>query len=208
MKKLLFLFLLPGFLSAQTFEETLKKNFEQLDTAKTVAQMMSASAALDLLVIKNPTEGMAYYYAAYAKAMTSYFEPVAKRKDLLLDMGDKYYAKVLELYPTSEETYILGALLANARLVVDGGSRWKEFGDLFNERIEKAKSINPNNPRIYLLKGRAVFFTPKMFGGGSKNAKPFFDIAKELFPAQNESSILIPYWGKNQNDYFLSQCTE
>ena len=53
------------------------------------------------------------------------------------------------MQPENEETYILGAQLANARLVVDGGSRWKEFGEKFNVNLEAASKINcPNfNPK-------------------------------------------------------------
>jgi hypothetical protein len=116
--------------------------------------------------------------------------------------------KVKQLQPKNEETFILGALLANARLVVDGGSRWKQQGDIFNANIDSAKTINPNNPRIYHLKGVALYFTPKMFGGGAKNALEYLEKAKTLFSTQMNGDILIPSWGEKRNLYFLSECTK
>ena len=58
------------------------------------------------------------------------------------------------------------------------------------------------------MKGAATFYTPKMFGGGGKKAKPFFEQAKPLFPTQDTSSVLIPTWGERQTDEFMKMCDE
>lgn len=193
---------------AQTLEESLTAAFQQIDTSKTIGEMMSAAAKFDIITNKWPEEYASNYYSAYAKAMISYVEKDAKRKDLFLDMGDKYYEKAKQLQPNNDETFVLGALLANARLVVDGGNRWKKYGEIFDSNINAAKSISPNNPRIYHLKGVAVFFTPKMFGGGAKNAIEYLEKAKTLFINQDYNSILKPYWGNNRNESFISKCNE
>jgi hypothetical protein len=169
---------------------------------------MAASSACDILTNKYPNEFITNYYSAYAKAIISYKEKDAKRRDLFLDMANKYYDKVKEIKPNDSETFALGAMLANARLSVDGASRWKEYGAIFEENLTKAKELNPNNPRIYYLKGAATFYTPKMFGGGGKKAKPFFEQAKPLFPTQDTSSVLIPTWGERQTDEFMKMCDE
>ena len=195
-------------LKAQTLEESLKLPYNQFDTASTVASITAASAAFDLVTSSFPEELMSNYYSAFSKAILSYNETVAARRDMILDQADMYFEKVKQLSPEGEETYILAALIANARLVIDGANRWKEYGKIFDDNLAKATAINPNNPRIHYLKGMSVFFTPKMFGGGAKKAKPLFETAKPLFAAQDISSILKPIWGSKQNEEFLLKCVE
>lgn len=195
-------------LNAQTLEESVAKAFQQFDTAKTMNEYMAGSSALDLVTIKYPNEYITNYYSAFSKAIISYNEKDAKKRDLFLDMANKYYEKAKQIKPEDSETYALAAMLANARLSVDGMSRWKEYGEIFEKNIAKAKELNANNPRIYYLKGASVYFTPKMFGGGGKNAKPFFEQAKPLFATQDTSSVLIPTWGERKTDEFLKMCDE
>ncbi len=195
-------------LKAQTLEEKLTATFLEFDTTQVFSKKMAASSKLELMANMESENFAVNYYAAYSKAMISYREKEIDKdtRDMYLDVADDFLLKVKQLQPKNEETYILAALIANARLVVDGGSRWKKQGDIFNANIDSAKAINPLNPRIYHLKGVAVFFTPKMFGGGAKNALEYLEKAKELFVNQLNGNILVPYWGEKRNLYFLSQC--
>jgi hypothetical protein len=195
-------------LQAQTLEETLNKAYAQFESSKDLGPMMAASSQFDLAANKWGNEYAANYYAAYSKAIISYIETDKKRKDLLLDEADKYFDKVKAINEKSDETYVLGALLANARLSVDGATRWKKYGDIFSKYLEQAKAVNADNPRIYYLKGISVFYTPTAFGGGKKKAKEWFEKAKPLFAKQDKSSILKPYWGEKQCEDYLKQCNE
>jgi len=192
----------------QSLEEELNDVFNELDSSKNVSAMQSLSAQLELIAMSYPEDYASNYYAAYSKAMQSYSEKESKKRDQLLDVADNFYAKVKKLDPTNQETYILGALLANARLSVDGGSRWKVQGDIFEANLASARAINTSNPRINHLKGVAVFNTPKMFGGGKKNALEYLQKAEEQFSQEKETSILKPHWGAKRNAFFLAQCKE
>ena len=194
--------------NSQTFEEELSLVYQQIDTAKTFGTSMSAAAQFELIATMNSDQYAANYYAAYSKAMVSYTEKDNKKRDLLLDAADVFYAKVKLLDATNQETYILGALLANARLSVDGGSRWKVQGEIFEANLASARAINPSNPRINHLKGVAVFHTPKMFGGGKKNALEYLQKAEEQFAQEKETAIVKPHWGAKRNAFFLNQCKE
>jgi hypothetical protein len=213
MKKIILTFLAVlgiGSLPAQTpgLADALTKAYNQFESANDLGPKMAAVAQFDLAANKWSGDWAANYYAAWAKAIISYLEPDKKRKDLLLDDADKYLEKVKSINDSADETYVLAALVANARLSVDGGTRWKKYGDIFNKDLEKAKEKNAQNPRIYYLKGVSTFYTPKAFGGGKKNAKEYFDKATPLFTAQDKSSILKPYWGEKQNQDYLKQCNE
>jgi hypothetical protein len=194
--------------NSQTLEEELSVVYQQIDTAETFGTYMSAAAQFELIANMYSDQYAANYYAAYSKAMVSYVEKDSKRRDQLLDAADMFYSKVKQIEPSNQETYILGALLANARLSVDGGSRWKVQGEVFEANLASARAINPSNPRINYLKGVAVFHTPKMFGGGKKNALEYLQKAEEQFAQEKESSIIKPHWGAKRNVFFLNQCKE
>jgi hypothetical protein len=190
-------------------KDSLQKTFDQLENATNLEKMdvntlVPISAKFDLIANQYPDQWVANYYAAYIKALIAYQDMEAAKKDAWLDQANVYFERVKTLNPESDERYVLGALLANSRLAVDGQARWQEYGKIFDENLEKAKAINPNNPRIYYLKGAALFYTPKMFGGGAKKAKPYFEKANTLFTTQHD--ILVPYWGQKQTTYFLAEC--
>lgn len=187
----------------------LSTTFNQFDSTSATmnyAAMVPISAKLDIIAETYPDQWVAQYYAGYAKVQLSYFEPDVKKKDLLVDQAVVYLEAVEAMKVTNEERYILAALVANGRLAVDGEKRWKEYGKIFEENLEKAKKINADNPHIYYLKGTSIFFTPKMFGGGTKNALPYFEKAEGLFAKLDQKNILIPYWGAAANAYFIGEC--
>lgn len=190
---------------AQTIENALKGPVQQLYRAKTMYSMMQASSNLDNLTRRWPNEFMANYYSAYSKVVISYAVKDPKRRDMFLDQADKYYQRAKQINPETDEVYVLGASIANARMAVNK-SRWMLYSGAFNKDLAKAKALNPNNPRIYYLKGVSVFYTPKMFGGGAEKAKLYFEKAKTLFETQDTSSVMKPTWGARQNESFLKRC--
>jgi hypothetical protein len=190
---------------SQTLEESLFKAYVGCDTSKTKTEMNTAFFQFSMIAQKWNNQWIANYYAAYFKAKTSLFEADKQKKDLILDEADSYYEIAKKLNPENDELYVLAAFIANLRLGVDGATRWQKYGDIFNEDLEKAKKIRIDNPRIYYLKGISLFYTPEMFGGGKKKSKSYFEKAKELFDKENNSSVLSPYWGRNENLNYLSQ---
>jgi hypothetical protein len=193
---------------AQTLEETISKNLPNLSMEKPLNELMGTMAQFDLAVGQYPEDWAANYYAAFAKATVSYVIKEAQQRDLLLDEADALMAKVMQLGGDNSDSYVLAAMVANARLAVDGQNRWQKYGAIFSENLEKAKGLNADNPRIYYLKGTSLFFTPEMFGGGKKLALPLFEQAKPLFAKETKGSVLVPHWGTEANDYFIAECNK
>jgi hypothetical protein len=52
----------------------------------------------------------------------------------------------------------------------------------------------------------SVYYTPKMFGGGAKNAKPYFIKANDKFALLTNKSIETPYWGEFLSTFMLTEC--
>jgi hypothetical protein len=194
-------------LQAQDFKATLEKTFTAFDTSWELPKKVEQSNKLSLIAKKWSNEWIAHYYAAYSKAMLSFLEKDEDKRDAYLDDADKEKENAVSILgKENDETYVLAAMIANGRLAVKPASRFQKYGKIFDDNLDKAKELNPNNPRIYLLLGNSRFYKPKMFGGGKKPALPYYEKAEELFVKEDASDIAKPHWGKNQNEYHLQEC--
>lgn len=193
---------------AQTdFKPALEKTFIAFDTTMDMSKKVEQSNKLDLIAKKWPDAWETHYYNAYAKALLSYMEEKEAKKDAYLDEAEKELETAKEQLKTeNSETHVLEAVIANARLAVNPMSRWQKYGKLFDEHLSKAKELNVNNPRVYLVTGRSKFYTPKAFGGGKKNALPYFEKAQALYKDEKGGDISQPFWGKGETEYYIKQC--
>jgi hypothetical protein len=196
---------LTGF--SQDFKEPLQKNFIAFDTTQNMQKKVEQSNKLNMIAKKWNDQWATHYYNAYSKGILSYMEKDEAKRDAYLDEADKELGEAVALLgKDNDETYVLAAMLSNARMAVKPQARWQKYGKIYEENIAKAKEINPNNPRIYYLLGTSKFFTPKMFGGGKKPAIPYFEKAEGLFAAETDADITKPSWGKEPNKHFLAEC--
>jgi hypothetical protein len=192
---------------AQDYKPVLQKTFETFVTATEQDAKVEQSNKLSLIAKKWDGEWATHYYAALSKTMLSYTEKNADKRDAYLDEAEKERdAAVSLLKKENDETYVLAAMIANARMVIDGANRWQKYGKIFSENLENAKEINPDNPRMYYLQGTNKYYTPKAYGGGKKAAMPYFEKAQALFAKEKDDDITKPSWGKRITEYYLGEC--
>jgi hypothetical protein len=190
---------------AQTPEESVKETYQAFDTAKTYNQQAPVVNQFKLIATKWPDNWLCNYYAALSIGILSFQEPDSKKKDPMLDEADTYFEKIKTMTSNNEEVNILGSLLAQARISVKS-SRYKKYGDMGKAYLDKAKSLNPNSPRIYYMEANSLYYTPKMFGGGADKALPLYEKAADLFAKEQKSDISKPYWGNAQNQQMINLC--
>jgi hypothetical protein len=193
--------------NTQDLNDELKQNYNLLNSS-TAANKEAAGIKLEQLAAKWPKQWAANYYAAYADAVISTNLQDNNKRNAYLDKADRYLKEVVALNKAPDETYVLTAYIAYARFLIDPSNRWKQYMPLINDNLDKAKKLNPANPRIYYLQGIPVFHKPKLFGGGKSKAKPYFEKARELFAKQDASSIEKPSWGEKENAGYVAQCNE
>lgn len=196
---------------AQDYKETLANTYKAFNETKDGQEKLNQSNRLGLIAKKFNTEWAASYYAAWSKILLNYDEKDNAKKDALLDDADEMLATAASLSDKNNkaqqsEIYALTAMAANARIGVDPQKRWKKYGKIFEDNLTNAKKENEANPRIYFLKGTSVFYTPKMFGGGKKNALEYFEKADGFFAKQAEGDVLVPSWGKEINAEYIKMC--
>lgn len=192
---------------AQDMKTVLLKTFLAFDTTQAQDVKVEQSNKLALIAKKWDKEWVTHYYVAYSKVNVSYFEKDAAKKDAYLDEADKEKEEAVSILgKENDEIFVLAAMIAGARMSVDPMNRWQKYGPLFSSNLQSAKEVNPDNPRMYYIQGTNKFFTPKQFGGGKKAAQPYFEKADPLFAKEKGDDITKPYWGKQENAYFLKQC--
>jgi hypothetical protein len=186
------------------YKPILQTTFNDFDT--TYADMSAKTAIGNKLVLiakKYPDSWAPQFYAAYSRVQLSYFEQDAAKRDAILDEAEGYLAEAVRILgKENTETEVLAATIANSRIGVNPQNRWQKYGKAFDQHLDKAKEMNADNPRIYLQKGISKFYTPKMFGGGKKAARPYFEKAAELFAKETREDIEKPYWGSVTLAYF------
>lgn len=207
----LMVFSLASTVFAQDYKETLANTYKAFNEAKDAQEKLNQSNRLGLIAKKFNTEWAASYYAAWSKILLNYDEKDNTKKDALLDDADEMLATAASLSDKSNKTqqseiYALTAMAANARIGVDPQKRWKKYGKIFEDNLANAKKENEANPRTYFLKGTSLFYTPKMFGGGKKNALEYFEKADGYFTKEAGGDILVPSWGKEVNAEYIKMC--
>jgi len=195
--------------NAQDFKEPLAKTFTIFDTSQGLDVKTEQSNKLSLIAKKWGDTWVTHYYASLSKTILSYMEKDPGKRDAYLDEADKEKEEAVSLLgKETDETFVLGAMIANARMAVDPMTRWQKYGQIFSADLESAKDLNPDNPRMYYLQGISKYFMPKAYGGGKKTAMPYFEKADGLFAKETGGDITKPYWGKQKNSYFLMQCKQ
>ncbi|MDR0802739.1 hypothetical protein [Fluviicola sp.] len=210
MKQVLLSVVLAFTLQANAQDEGVIKDLTpvcaDLDSLHTAEAWKTKSDQLAVLKEKYPESWMTVYYYAYSCIQLSYFEPSLAIKDAFVDQAEAQLADLEEKCPLKDEVFIMKAMVANARIGADPENRWQKYGKIFDDNLKAAKGVNENDPHIYLLKGIATFYTPKMFGGGAKNAKMYFEKAQAKYDLITYTDVNRPYWwGRSTCAYFFGE---
>jgi hypothetical protein len=169
-------------------------------------ELQQTASQFERIANAETAEWLPGYWAAYTYALLSFKETEAAKKDAMLDKANEFYKKVAQQQPDNDETSVLSALLASARLSVDPENRWQQYVPEFEAALGKAKAKNAENPRIYALQAQSMFYTPEQYGGGKTVACPVLKQAAEKFATFKPASTIHPSWGMDTNQYLLSQC--
>jgi hypothetical protein len=201
-QKKLYLFLMMCLVSlafgqSATYKAAMKKQLAQFNAANTRMAFLKAAGNFETLAVSEKKEWLPFYYAGLGQAIAA-FQSEKKDIDGMCDKGDKLAKTADSLSPANSEVEVLKAMLAAARLTVNEKQRGQKYGGMVTKHANAAIKLNESNPRAYLLKGRALIYTPPVFGGGTKKAKPVFEKALEKYKTDKASMEFYPVWGKEE----------
>jgi tetratricopeptide (TPR) repeat protein len=187
------------------YTEAMKKNISQMDSLRSIGDMVDLANSFLRIADAEKSKWLPYYYVSYLYVITSYTDTVRSKKDGYLDEALKAIAIADSLQPNESEIYVLIGMINQARLQVDPMNRFMQYGQQMNENLEKAKTLDPKNPRPEYLMGMTTYYMPEQFGGGAKAAKPIFESSLKKFDEFVPKDELMPKWGKAQLEAFLKQ---
>jgi tetratricopeptide (TPR) repeat protein len=138
-----------------------------------------------------------YHLAAYAMAED-------KR-----DMVDRFTAEALEnlekvilARPEWGEPYALSATIMGYQIALHP-DRAMELGMRLYTFFGKAEEKGPDDPRVHLLQGISLFYTPAMYGGGADKAIPHLEKAVDCFGREKVDDPYQPSWGYDEACTYL-----
>ncbi|GAB3889864.1 hypothetical protein [Spirosoma agri] len=181
---------------------TMKGHTDKTSTADLVA----TANQFERIAGVEQKEWLPRYYAALNYILLGFTGKDEAAKDKYLDQADVNLKAAEAIAPDNDELAVLKAYVAQARMVVDPMNRWQQYGPLFQGGLAKAKSLNADNPRIYVLEGSSLMYTPEQFGGGADAGCPVLKQATEKFASFKPASDLSPMWGQKQIEPLLVKC--
>lgn len=191
------------FAQSDKYAEAMQKNIALLDAAKTTQDFQTAANAFERIGEAEKTQWLPYYYAGLSLARAGWSDP-AIDKDVNSARIKSLCEKALAIEKNSE-IYSIMNMAATQEMMVDPQTRWQTYGQEASADLEEGLKLDPNNPRLYYLKGMSVFNTPEAFGGGKANAKPLFEKAVSLYKTE-EPKPLHPHWGGPQAEDMIAKC--
>lgn len=207
MKSILFSFLMLGNLvsAAQSdkYMAAMKINLALIDSAKSTADYQALANTFERIGEAEKTQWLPYYYAGLVLATSGWNDPKVDKdanSTRINTLCDK--ASALE---NNSEIYALRNMSATQQMMVDPQTRWQTYGMEAAKDIDEGLKLNPDNPRLYYLRGESLFNTPPAFGGGKDKAKPVFEKAVTLFKT-DKPKPLYPNWGLERTIDQLAKC--
>lgn len=211
MKKLLFtltLVLSGVFAMAQTpFEKTMTEKIAKIDQTKTPDEFVALSNDFVRIGDKEKTQWLPYYYASLTqirKGRSLMMSGKLDALDAIAAEAQKFLDKSSELNPENAENYILQKMIHGLKMMVDPMSRFMTEGASAQTALAKAEQLDPQNPRISILKAEDLYYTPAQFGGSKEKGLELFQKALDQFNTYKTKSNIDPNWGKSEAEYFLS----
>lgn len=175
----------------------MKNAIELMENASEPGELAEGANRFERIANAEKSLWMPYYYASYCLVSMSFDEADGEQRDLILDRAQALLDMALELEPNESELQVLQAFLYPSRIMVDPMGRGMTYIEKMFTTLETAKSLNPDNPRIYFLEGVNKLNLPPSFGGGADVAKPILEEALVKFEAFTNEDPLWPGWGED-----------
>lgn len=179
------------------------KNLEQIQSKiyqafvnslmnKTNESMETIRQDLEQIHKKNP-QNLIQYWRAYEAYYQSIFHSVQKDKAASEAHADRGISYLKNMKNKNTEDYALLALLQSFSIQFKSGIGAGMLSSKVKKNANKAKELDPSNPRAYFVLGSNDYYTPEMYGGGKK-AEEYLLKAISL-PAQATPNKYLPSWG-------------
>jgi len=210
MKNLMFLAfaLYAGNMTANdtTYFAVLRTSLALADQEYTVPAYQNLANTCERITAIKKNEWLPLYYCAYACAHLAYMTRDEEKKDALLDRAQACIDTAMTINPGESEIYLVVALICYGRMEINPMVRAVTYFPLANSALEKSRSLNPENPRIYYLEGKSTLYKPDFLGGGAEGALPVLEKALRYYREFKAPYDIYPHWGEEDTILLYEEC--
>jgi Flp pilus assembly protein TadD len=165
--------------------------------------MRQARSLAERVAIAHPNDARILHYlgfALYAEAGTLPGGSEEARE--LLQQADSILARSARLRPLAETHALRSSVIGQQ--IGSSPIRGMRLGPQASREMERALSLGPRNPRVWLLRGISAMHTPQAWGGGLQRAEDYLRRAIAL--AQVDSARFPdPTWGRGEAHVWLGE---
>jgi tetratricopeptide (TPR) repeat protein len=158
----------------------------------------------------TPNDPLLLYYRSLALYRTASIYTGQKKRDeakRALDEADLLLEQATAKSPTADalalRSSVIGLLIGSSGNPMSGMT----LGPKSSRLLDRAKELEPDNPRVWLVSGMSSMFTPKTFGGGTDKAERDLHKAVALFETDHPVPP-APSWGRADAYIWLGQALQ
>jgi hypothetical protein len=213
MKTLFFIFFAfvlstNAFCNDTTYYSKLRTSINQANIAYTSDNYQQLVNCCSRILSVYKSDWLPYYYEAYAYINISFIEKNSDKKEKYCNEVQTLLDSAFKLEINESELYVLQSLLYTARMAISPMVNGPIYLPKAFSALTEAEKRNPHNPRIYYLRAKSTYYTPKFFGGGKEVALPIFEKALQMFLAFKPAGTLYPDWGKGDTERLIRKCKD
>lgn len=215
MKKLLAVFTFSLFVIAvqaqapnEKYVKAMEKALAGMDTLRTAEQWLAASNNFERIAQKETKEWLPSYYVALCQTMAFNLSQDKAMYELFAKRAQEFVDKADALNPDNSEIYVLKNMVSGLFIRINPMVNGQKYGPLASLQLDKAKTLDPENPRAYMQEGATLLFTPPQWGGDKVKAKATLEVASAKYETFKPASSIHPNWGKKTNQMFLEMANK
>jgi len=185
-----------------------KKDFLTASDKDEKADLMKVRGEFERILQLKKNEWLVNYYLADVDLVLSYSAMQDKNNDDVKKYTEsclKLLDKCTEVNDGFADGYIL-KMAANSNRFMYEMDKMNDIIAKQTEAKDKAKQLEPDNPRFYLIDGMNTYYTPEMYGGGVDKAQPMFQKSVDLFQTYKPKDESYPNWGNDMALGMLAMC--
>lgn len=190
--------------------DSASREIDAANAAGDLNRLTNAAAMLDRVLTLTPNDPLLLYYRSLALYRSSTIYTGMKKNDeakRALDEADLLLEQATAKSPTADalalRSSVMGLMIGLSGNPLSGMTLGPKSGGL----LDRAKELEPKNPRVWLISGMSAMFTPKMFGGGTDKAEQELRKAIALFEADAPAAP-APSWGRADAFIWLGQALQ
>ncbi|WP_299180367.1 hypothetical protein [uncultured Chryseobacterium sp.] len=193
---------------AQTaYEKAMTDKIAKIETCKTAEDFQALANDFQRIAEKEQNKWQPYYYAAFSfiqKGRLQMRDGKTQDLDEPADQAMKYLTSA-ESISDNAEIRLLKKMTYSLKMMVNPMQRYMTDGAKATAEMTAAEKMEPNNPRVALIKAEDMYFTPEQYGGSKTKGLEMFKLALEKFNSYQPKTSIDPNWGKAEAEYFISQ---